>query len=112
MLRPNRKDFSQPFLKYISQVLSDHPGTAVVKVIPPKGWSPRRHAYPPLEDVTIGVPIKQHVRAPTEQGANFLRMRPCSFFGSAWGRRVRSAVTDAWGVDAGAWQQRRLSLLL
>ena len=64
VLRPDRKAFSQPFTKFVSNVLAAHPGVPVFKVVPPRGYQPRRHAYPPLEDVTIGVPIKQHVRSP------------------------------------------------
>ena len=66
VLHPTRAEFSQPFLKYVSDVLAAHPDVAVFKVVPPRGWSPRQAAYPPLEDVTIGVPIKQHVRAPVQ----------------------------------------------
>jgi len=62
VLRPSRKAFSQPFCKFVGDVLAAHPGVPVFKVVPPRGYAPRAAAYPPQEDVTIGVPIKQHVR--------------------------------------------------
>jgi hypothetical protein len=31
------------------------------KVVPPQGWCPRSKPYPPLDEVMINVPIRQHV---------------------------------------------------
>jgi len=82
VLRPSRKAFSQPFCKFVSDVLAAHPGVPVFKVVPPRGYAPRSAAYPPLEDVTIGVPIKQHVRGPP--AAAFPPRRPCARGPAPW----------------------------
>jgi len=58
---PTRADFSRPFCEYVQEICRTHPDIAMFKVVPPKGWSPRKEAFPKLEDLRIDTPIKQHV---------------------------------------------------
>jgi [histone H3]-trimethyl-L-lysine9/36 demethylase len=63
-LRPTKEEFSKPFVDYVQEVFARYPGLSGFKVIPPKGYSPRRNELPKFQDVVIGTPIKQYVRNP------------------------------------------------
>ncbi|KAL4426832.1 hypothetical protein ABPG77_006618 [Micractinium sp. CCAP 211/92] len=58
--RPTRAAFERPFCEYVSAIFKKHPDLACFKVVPPKGWAPRRRA-PDLSKIRINTPIKQHV---------------------------------------------------
>lgn len=60
-LRPTRADFSKPFMAYVEEAFKANPGAAMLKIVPPKGWTPRTAAFPPLDELRISTPIKQHV---------------------------------------------------
>lgn len=61
VLRPTRHEFSKPFMQYVEEAFKAHPGAPMLKVVPPKGWTPRTAAFPNLDDIRISTPIKQHV---------------------------------------------------
>ncbi|KAL4431002.1 hypothetical protein ABPG75_006258 [Micractinium tetrahymenae] len=58
--RPTRAAFERPFCEYVSEIFKKHPDLACFKVVPPKGWAPRRR-LPDLTKIRINTPIKQHV---------------------------------------------------
>ncbi|EFN59438.1 hypothetical protein CHLNCDRAFT_137990 [Chlorella variabilis] len=59
-LRPTRAAFEKPFCDYVREVFAKNPDLPCFKVIPPKGWAPRK-APLDLERIRINTPIKQHV---------------------------------------------------
>ena len=59
--RPTRAEFSRPFCEYVQDLCRQYPDTAMFKVVPPKGWTPRKGNFPQLQDLRIQTPIKQHV---------------------------------------------------
>lgn len=61
VLRPTRAEFAKPFCDYVSDVVKKHPDVPMFKVVPPKGWSPRKKKFPALDSLRIQTPIKQHV---------------------------------------------------
>jgi hypothetical protein len=48
-------------MQYVEEAFKAHPGAPMLKVVPPKGWTPRTAAFPNLDDIRISTPIKQHV---------------------------------------------------
>lgn len=60
-LRPSRAEFSKPFMSYVEEAFKANPGAAMLKIVPPKGWTPRTAPFPPLDELRISTPIKQHV---------------------------------------------------
>lgn len=60
VLRPTREQFSRPFAEYIEGVFKKHPDVAMFRVVPPRGWKPRRKPFPSLKTIMIDPPIKQH----------------------------------------------------
>jgi len=61
VLRPTRAEFSRPFVQYVEEAFKAHPDAPMLKVVPPKGWTPRTEPFPSLDSVRISTPIKQHV---------------------------------------------------
>ncbi|MEW5316850.1 MAG: hypothetical protein WDW38_008195 [Sanguina aurantia] len=59
-VHPTKEEFSQPFSKYVKGIFRKYPDLPMFKVIPPKGWKPRKSAFPDLSEVPISVPIRQH----------------------------------------------------
>ena len=59
VLRPTKAQFSRPFVNYVSEYFRKNPDVPIVKVIPPKGYAPRRSPYP--TDLRIDTPIEQRV---------------------------------------------------
>lgn len=62
VLRPTRAEFSRPFSQYVEEAFKIHPDAPMLKVVPPKGWTPRTEPFPSLDKLRISTPIKQHVR--------------------------------------------------
>lgn len=60
MFRPSREEFEQPFCDYVRKIFKKHPDLPMFKVVPPKGWRPRKGPFPDLRTVNINVPIRQH----------------------------------------------------
>lgn len=60
-LRPTRHEFSKPFTQYVEEAFKANPGAPMLKIVPPKGWTPRTAPFPNLDDIRISTPIKQHV---------------------------------------------------
>ena len=60
--RPTKEEFCRPFCDYVQDVCKQHPDIPLFKVVPPRGWNPRRSKFPKLEELRINTPIKQHVR--------------------------------------------------
>lgn len=58
-LRPTKEQFRKPFVEFVGKVFKEHPDCGCFKVVPPKGWRPRKKDYD-FSDVHIGAPIKQH----------------------------------------------------
>jgi hypothetical protein len=58
-LRPTKEEFRKPFVDYVGKVFKENPDCGCFKVVPPKGWRPRKEEYD-FSDVHIGAPIKQH----------------------------------------------------
>jgi hypothetical protein len=69
---PTRADFSRPFCEYVQEVCKNNPDIAMFKVVPPKGWAPRKGEFPNLQDLRIDTPIKQHVSAIWETNCQML----------------------------------------
>lgn len=61
ILRPSKAQFNKPFLTFVSDYFKKHPEVPVIKVVPPKGYTPRQSVYD-LDDTVIEVPIEQRVR--------------------------------------------------
>ncbi|GIL76258.1 hypothetical protein Vretimale_5841 [Volvox reticuliferus] len=61
VFRPTREEFEQPFCDYVRKIFKKQPDLAMFKVVPPRGWRPRRTPFPDLRKVQINVPIRQHV---------------------------------------------------
>lgn len=61
VLRPNRAEFSRPFVQYVEEAFKANPDAPMLKVVPPKGWTPRTEPFPSLDSLRISTPIKQHV---------------------------------------------------
>ena len=61
VLRPTRREFSRPFIDFVSDVFARNPGLPAFKVVPPAGWRARASPFPDLMDIEIGTPIRQHV---------------------------------------------------
>ncbi|KAG2489039.1 hypothetical protein HYH03_012477 [Edaphochlamys debaryana] len=61
VFRPSKEEFEQPFSDYVRKIFRRNPNLPMFKVVPPKGWKPRRAPFPDLRQVTINVPIRQHV---------------------------------------------------
>ena len=61
VLHPTREEFSVPFCDYVRKICKENPDFAVIKVIPPAGWSPRKGPLPDLSDIKINTPILQYV---------------------------------------------------
>jgi len=60
VLRPTKAQFSRPFESFVSEYFRKNPEVPMVKVIPPKGYTPRKAEYP--TDLKIDTPIEQRVR--------------------------------------------------
>eukprot|EP00198_Chlamydomonas_reinhardtii_P002200 XP_001691536.1 predicted protein [Chlamydomonas reinhardtii] len=60
VFRPSREEFDVPFCEYVRKVFRKHPDMPMFKVVPPKGWKPRRAPFPDLRNVQINVPIRQN----------------------------------------------------
>jgi jumonji domain-containing protein 2 len=56
---PTKEQFSKPFCDYVKAIFKKHPGLAMFKVKPPKGWAARSKPFPSLGKVEIACPIKQ-----------------------------------------------------
>ncbi|GLI64915.1 hypothetical protein VaNZ11_008308 [Volvox africanus] len=61
VFRPTREEFEQPFCDYVRKIFKKQPDLPMFKVVPPRGWRPRRTPFPDLRKVQINVPIRQHV---------------------------------------------------
>ena len=59
VLRPTKAQFSKPFKEFMASYFNKHPDVAIVKVIPPAGYVPRKSQYP--TDLKIDAPIEQRV---------------------------------------------------
>ncbi|DBA74353.1 TPA: hypothetical protein ACH3X1_011126 [Trebouxia sp. C0004] len=59
VLRPTKAQFSRPFVSFVSEYFRKNPEAPMVKVIPPKGYTPRKAQYP--TDLRIDTPIEQRV---------------------------------------------------
>ncbi|KAL0055078.1 hypothetical protein WJX82_006712 [Trebouxia sp. C0006] len=59
VLRPTKAQFSRPFESFVSEYFRKNPEVPMVKVIPPKGYTPRKAEYP--TDLKIDTPIEQRV---------------------------------------------------
>ncbi|KAG2450697.1 hypothetical protein HYH02_004535 [Chlamydomonas schloesseri] len=60
VFHPTREEFDVPFCEYVRKVFRKHPDMPMFKVVPPKGWKPRRAPFPDLRNVQINVPIRQN----------------------------------------------------
>lgn len=60
-LRPTRSEFSRPFAQYVEEAFKAYPDAPMLKIVPPKGWTPRTEPFPHLRTLRISTPIKQHV---------------------------------------------------
>lgn len=61
VLRPSKAQFDKPFLNYVSDYFKKNPEVPVIKVVPPKGYKPRRGPYD-MDRTVIDTPIEQRVR--------------------------------------------------
>ena len=59
VLRPTKAQFSRPFANYVSDYFRKNPEVPIIKVVPPKGFAPRKTPYP--SDLKIDTPIEQKV---------------------------------------------------
>lgn len=98
--RPSRAEFSRPFCDFVQDVCKQHPEIAMFKVVPPKGWSPRKPKYPPLDALRIQTPIKQHVS--TELECVVLEVESST----------RGILGDIPCADTGLWNRRSLQVLV
>lgn len=73
VLRPNKQEFSRPFVEYVCEQFKKDPDCAMFKVIPPRGWSPRPKSrdYSSVDSMKISTPIRQVVRHKTILGCLF-----------------------------------------
>ena len=62
VLRPSKAQFDKPFLNYVSDFFKKNPEVPVIKVVPPKGYKPRRGPYD-MDLTVIETPIEQRVRS-------------------------------------------------
>ena len=60
MFHPTLRDVSGSFETYIASIEKKFAKAGVCKIIPPKGWTPRKAGYADDFDYTITRPIKQH----------------------------------------------------
>jgi len=57
---PTLRDVSGSFDAYISSIESRFRNCGICKIVPPKGWTPRKAGYPDDLDHEIPRPIRQH----------------------------------------------------
>jgi jumonji domain-containing protein 2 len=61
LLHPTKEEFARPFVDFVEKVFKEHPDWPCFRVVPPKGYTPRKGSLPPTRSVQINTPIRQHV---------------------------------------------------
>ena len=44
-VNPSRDEFSRPFTEYVQSIFKQNPDCPCFRVVPPKGWKPRKGDY-------------------------------------------------------------------